>query len=247
MVKSATAFRTISEVSDELEVPQHVLRFWETKFPQVRPLKRGGGRRYYRPEDVAVLRNIQRLLYSEGYTIKGAQRVLRDPGGAIPPGLDEEDEDDFEALEAAPVLPAPSRSPPEPVALKAPAEPVSVQPRPADPAPIRPAAPTAGPVPAAAAAPVPVSAPVATRPATPGPIPAVGAVPSPPPAAPAPVSAQASVPQASVPQATGMPPATAPAPVVPGIPPLSAWHRRELTELRAELSELRAILRRAGR
>ncbi len=77
-VKSATAFRTISEVSDELDVPQHVLRFWETKFPQVRPLKRGGGRRYYRPEDVTLLRKIQRLLYSEGYTIKGVQRLLKD-------------------------------------------------------------------------------------------------------------------------------------------------------------------------
>ncbi len=76
--KSATAFRTISEVSDELDVPQHVLRFWETKFPQVRPLKRGGGRRYYRPDDVALLRKIQRLLYSEGYTIKGVQRLLKD-------------------------------------------------------------------------------------------------------------------------------------------------------------------------
>jgi DNA-binding transcriptional MerR regulator len=77
-VKSATAFRTISEVSDELNLPQHVLRFWETRFPQIRPLKRGGGRRYYRPEDVALLRRIQSLLYSEGYTIKGVQRLLRD-------------------------------------------------------------------------------------------------------------------------------------------------------------------------
>ncbi len=81
-VKSATAFRTISEVSDELDVPQHVLRFWETKFPQVRPLKRGGGRRYYRPEDVALLRNIRRLLYSEGYTIKGVQRLLKESRSA---------------------------------------------------------------------------------------------------------------------------------------------------------------------
>ncbi len=72
--KSASAFRTISEVADELEVPQHVLRFWETKFPQVRPLKRGGGRRYYRPEDVDLLRQIRSLLYHEGYTIKGVQR-----------------------------------------------------------------------------------------------------------------------------------------------------------------------------
>src|SRR6266852_8781750 len=76
--KSAEAFRTISEVADELEVPQHVLRFWETKFPQVRPLKRGGGRRYYRPEDVELLRQIRSLLYHEGYTIKGVQRLMRE-------------------------------------------------------------------------------------------------------------------------------------------------------------------------
>ena len=76
--KSATAYRTISEVSDDLAVPQHVLRFWETKFSQVRPLKRGGGRRYYRPEDVQLLRRIQRLLYEEGYTIKGVQRLLKE-------------------------------------------------------------------------------------------------------------------------------------------------------------------------
>src|SRR5215469_7522535 len=75
--KSLAAFRTISEVSAELEVPQHVLRFWESKFTQLRPLKRGGGRRYYRPEDVALLRRIHTLLYREGYTIKGVQRVLR--------------------------------------------------------------------------------------------------------------------------------------------------------------------------
>src|SRR3954464_7977967 len=76
--KSATAFRTISEVSGELDVPQHVLRFWETKFPQIRPLKRAGGRRYYRPEDVELLRRIRELLYNNGYTIKGVQRLLRD-------------------------------------------------------------------------------------------------------------------------------------------------------------------------
>lgn len=77
-VKSATAFRTISEVAAELNVPQHVLRFWETRFPQIRPLKRGGGRRYYRPEDVELLRVIQRLLYKDGYTIRGVQRLLRE-------------------------------------------------------------------------------------------------------------------------------------------------------------------------
>jgi len=76
--KSAAAFRTISEVADELEVPQHVLRFWETKFPQIKPLKRGGGRRYYRPEDVLLLRRIRQCLYHEGYTIKGVQRLLRE-------------------------------------------------------------------------------------------------------------------------------------------------------------------------
>jgi DNA-binding transcriptional MerR regulator len=75
--KSVAAFRTISEVADELDVAQHVLRFWESKFPQVRPLKRAGGRRYYRPEDIDLLRHIRKLLYDEGYTIKGAQRLLR--------------------------------------------------------------------------------------------------------------------------------------------------------------------------
>ena len=78
--KSAAAFRTISEVSENLDVPQHVLRFWETKFAQVRPLKRGGGRRYYRPEDIDLLRRIKQLLYQEGYTIKGVQRLLREGG-----------------------------------------------------------------------------------------------------------------------------------------------------------------------
>lgn len=81
--KSAAAFRTISEVSGELDVPQHVLRFWETKFSQVRPLKRAGGRRYYRPEDIALLRRIRDLLYAEGYTIKGVQRLLRDGAGSL--------------------------------------------------------------------------------------------------------------------------------------------------------------------
>ena len=76
--KSATAFRTISEVASELDVPTHVLRFWEGKFPPIKPLKRGGGRRYYRPEDVELLRRIRSLLYDEGYTIKGAQRVIRE-------------------------------------------------------------------------------------------------------------------------------------------------------------------------
>ena len=76
--KSPDAFRTISEVAAEVDVPQHVLRFWESRFTQVRPLKRGGGRRYYRPEDVELLRRIRALLYAEGYTIKGVQKVLRE-------------------------------------------------------------------------------------------------------------------------------------------------------------------------
>ena len=76
--KSASAFRTISEVATELDLPQHVLRFWETKFNQIRPLKRGGGRRYYRPEDIDLLRQIRGLLYDNGYTIKGVQKLLRD-------------------------------------------------------------------------------------------------------------------------------------------------------------------------
>jgi DNA-binding transcriptional MerR regulator len=78
--KAPTAFRTISEVAEDLQIPQHVLRFWETKFPQLKPLKRGGGRRYYRPEDIALLRRISDLLYTQGYTIKGVQRLLREGG-----------------------------------------------------------------------------------------------------------------------------------------------------------------------
>jgi DNA-binding transcriptional MerR regulator len=78
--KAQDAFRTISEVADKLDVQQHVLRFWETKFSQVRPLKRGGGRRYYRPEDVALLERIHHLLYTEGYTIKGVQKLLKGQG-----------------------------------------------------------------------------------------------------------------------------------------------------------------------
>jgi DNA-binding transcriptional MerR regulator len=78
--KSARAFRTISEVSAELDVPQHVLRFWESKFTQVRPLKRGGGRRYYRPDDIDLLKAIKAHLYDNGYTIKGVQKLLRETG-----------------------------------------------------------------------------------------------------------------------------------------------------------------------
>jgi DNA-binding transcriptional MerR regulator len=132
--KATDAFRTISEVAEDLDLPQHVLRFWETKFSQIRPMKRGGGRRYYRPDDVELLRGIQYLLYGEGYTIKGVQRILKEqgarfvmevwrhPGEPIPvvpnAGLNEEDDsdavdsgsvaDEFEAE----VAPAPTRSAP---------------------------------------------------------------------------------------------------------------------------------------
>ncbi len=78
--KSASAFRTISEVATELDIPAHVLRFWESKFAQVKPLKRGGGRRYYRPEDIALLRGIRELLYIDGYTIRGVQKLMREGG-----------------------------------------------------------------------------------------------------------------------------------------------------------------------
>lgn len=79
-VKSPNAFRTISEVADSIGIPQHVLRFWESKFSQIKPMKRGGGRRYYRPEDVDVIDAIRRLLHEDGYTIKGAQKLLREHG-----------------------------------------------------------------------------------------------------------------------------------------------------------------------
>ncbi len=119
--KTADAFRTISEVADELHVPQHVLRFWETKFPQVRPLKRGGGRRYYRPEDVGLLRRVADLLYTQGYTIKGVQRLLREGGGAfqehIPPAPAEErlaaEAERQAGIPAEPVVAAPKLPLPE--------------------------------------------------------------------------------------------------------------------------------------
>jgi DNA-binding transcriptional MerR regulator len=107
--KSSTAFRTISEVAQELDVPQHVLRFWETRFSQIRPLKRGGGRRYYRPEDVGLLKVIRELLYSEGYTIKGVQKLMRDgalKGRLAQAGLAEESAAD-ERVEAPAEKPAP--------------------------------------------------------------------------------------------------------------------------------------------
>jgi DNA-binding transcriptional MerR regulator len=100
LTKTAEAFRTISEVADELEVPKHVLRFWEGRFPQIRPMKRGGGRRYYRPEDLALLRGICRLLHAEGYTIKGVQKILREQGI-----------DQVKQLGTEPAVPAPAEAP----------------------------------------------------------------------------------------------------------------------------------------
>jgi len=135
--KAPDAFRTISEVADEVNVPQHVLRFWESRFAQIRPLKRGGGRRYYRPEDIDLLRGVRHLLYGEGYTIRGVQRILREEGLAFVQSvwrtdardLPEVDEVDDDEPRASPVIreepqffakPS-SRPPPQP--LTAPSEP----------------------------------------------------------------------------------------------------------------------------
>lgn len=90
MDKAPDAFRTISEVADDLDIPQHVLRFWETRFAQIKPMKRSGARRYYRPDDVNLLRGIRRLLYGEGYTIRGVQRILREHGIKAVQGLTDE-------------------------------------------------------------------------------------------------------------------------------------------------------------
>ncbi len=115
--KAPDAFRTISEVAEELDLPQHVLRFWESRFREIKPMKRGGGRRYYRPEDVELLRGIRHLLYGEGYTIRGAQRILREQGvkfvqavwqegAAQPPHGGSDDEDFVEEIDTATDEPA---------------------------------------------------------------------------------------------------------------------------------------------
>ncbi len=105
MDKSPEAFRTISEVADALDVPPHVLRFWETRFTQVKPVKRGGGRRYYRPEDVRLLRGIRGLLYDDGMTIKGVQKILRERGIRHVIGLGSVAETDLPSPPAAEVVP----------------------------------------------------------------------------------------------------------------------------------------------
>ncbi len=99
--KSPDAFRTISEVADDLDLPQHVLRFWETRFPQIKPLKRGGGRRYYRPDDVELLKGIRHLLYDQGYTIKGVQKLLKTNGNKFVMAVATGDVATMEALVAA--------------------------------------------------------------------------------------------------------------------------------------------------
>jgi DNA-binding transcriptional MerR regulator len=130
--KAPDAFRTISEVADELDIPQHVLRFWESRFLQIKPMKRAGGRRYYRPDDVDLLRGIKHLLYGEGYTIRGVQRILREQGpkfvqavwqpGATQPAVLPDEEAPEEAEQLAPddaaralfgLLKAPSAPPTE--------------------------------------------------------------------------------------------------------------------------------------
>jgi DNA-binding transcriptional MerR regulator len=103
--KAPDAFRTISEVADDLDIPQHVLRFWETRFTQIKPMKRSGGRRYYRPDDVDLLRGIRRLLYGEGYTIRGVQRILKEHGIKSVQGL-------IDGSAAAPSFPAADQAAP---------------------------------------------------------------------------------------------------------------------------------------
>jgi DNA-binding transcriptional MerR regulator len=153
--KSAAAFRTISEVATDLDVPPHVLRFWESKFPQIKPLKRGGGRRYYRPEDVELLRRIKELLYTNGYTIKGVQKLLR--GGKAT------DPDDVAAPGTVPGAGAPPTSlAATPIGLAA-INPASLAPAPATPLAL---------APAVAAAPEPVAAAVAQPTPRPAPTPA---------------------------------------------------------------------------
>ncbi|MEM8689389.1 MAG: MerR family transcriptional regulator [Pseudomonadota bacterium] len=122
MEKAPEAFRTISEVAEDLDVPQHVLRFWEGKFSQVKPMKRAGGRRYYRPNDLELLRGIRHLLYGEGYTIKGVQRILREQGTgyvieagkqkALPSQAGDSDEAAAPAAEAPALQQAAPRVPP---------------------------------------------------------------------------------------------------------------------------------------
>ncbi len=119
MEKSPDAFRTISEVADDLDLPQHVLRFWETRFSQIKPMKRGGGRRYYRPQDIELIKGIRHMLYDQGYTIKGVQKLLRENGNQFLVAIGSGNLAAIEAIaqrkqaEAANAQPQPSRVPDE--------------------------------------------------------------------------------------------------------------------------------------
>ena len=133
--KGPEAFRTISEVAEELNIPQHVLRFWETRFSQIRPMKRGGGRRYYRPADVDLLKGIRQLLYGEGYTIRGVQRILKQSGtpyvvdigqGAIRPDAPDVAANEPKSIAIAPRRPRGAMSSPQEVRTAAPAKPALV-------------------------------------------------------------------------------------------------------------------------
>ncbi|WP_108883350.1 MerR family transcriptional regulator [Anderseniella sp. Alg231-50] len=127
--KAPEAFRTISEVAEQLDVPQHVLRFWETRFSQIRPMKRGGGRRYYRPADVDLLKGIRTLLYGEGYTIRGAQKILKDNGIAHVIGIGRGEvsvdpaEETVKAARKTAAKPAEAKAEASATAAPAPAEP----------------------------------------------------------------------------------------------------------------------------
>jgi DNA-binding transcriptional MerR regulator len=114
MDKSPDAFRTISEVAEDLDLPQHVLRFWETRFTQIKPLKRGGGRRYYRPQDVELIKGIRHMLYDQGYTIKGVQKLLRDNGNQFLVAIGSGNISAVEAIaqrkQAEPASPGPQQS-----------------------------------------------------------------------------------------------------------------------------------------
>lgn len=144
--KAPDAYRTISEVGEDLDLPQHVLRFWETRFSQIKPLKRGGGRRYYRPDDVELLKGIRHLLYNEGYTIKGVQRILKEHGPKAVQAVAHQDQAEFgpemdEPVEAAPPQRQPAMPSYQPPPDYAPPPPPAYSPPPQAPRPVLPDAP----------------------------------------------------------------------------------------------------------
>ncbi len=221
--KSPEAFRTISEVAEDLDLPQHVLRFWETRFSQIKPMKRGGGRRYYRPEDVNLLRGIRFLLYGEGYTIKGVQRILKEHGIRHVASIWQEaaQEEPAASGDDRPVQPpeaAPHREAPPPEAPP-PAPPSEFAPRPA-PQRVPADAPAVASAPVEAPSPVEVPSPVESRPAD------------------VPVAEARAVAESRTP-----PPAPAPAAgSTPAAPSLSAEDVRHLKAALFELIECKRIL-----